>query len=65
MATAVRLCSAHALRIPHHAIQTGNIGLTGATRTMLHHSLLELGALSDWALSEIRLASAATTLSRP
>jgi hypothetical protein len=47
------------------AIQTGNIGLTGATGTMLKHSLLELRALSDWALSEIRLASATTTLPPP
>ncbi len=47
------------------AIQTGSIGLTGATGTVLMHSLLELRALADWSLSEIRLVSAATTLPTP
>lgn len=47
------------------AIQTGQLGLTGSIGNMVLHSLLELRALSDWALSEIRLASAATTLPRP
>lgn len=44
------------------AIQTGQLGLTGSTGNMVLHSLLELRALSDWAMAEIRLASAATTL---
>jgi hypothetical protein len=46
----------------YSAIKTGNIGLTGATGTLLIHALEELRALADRTLPEIRLASASTTL---
>ncbi len=45
------------------AIKTGNIGMNGATGTLLIHSLEELRALAERAVPEIRLASAKTTLS--
>lgn len=48
-----------------NAIQTGNIGLNGATGTMLYHNLLELRALSESAMAEIRLISATGTLPTP
>jgi len=44
------------------AIKTGNIGITGATGTLLYHTLEELRELTHRSLPEIRLASAATTL---
>ena len=44
------------------AIQTGNIGMTGATGTMHKNSLLALRALVDSSIGDIRLASAKTTL---
>jgi hypothetical protein len=44
------------------ALQTGNIGMTGATGTAHKNSLLALRALVDASISEIRLASAKTTL---
>jgi len=40
------------------AIKTGNIGINGATGSLLAHSLEELSSLTDRALPEIRLASA-------
>ncbi len=46
------------------AIQTGKIGLTGSTGTVVMQSLLELRAHSNWAMSQIRLALATTTLGR-
>jgi hypothetical protein len=39
------------------AIQTGNIGTSGATGTLLAHTLQELDSLADRTLPEIRLAS--------
>jgi hypothetical protein len=45
------------------AIRTGNVGLTGATGSLLVHSLTELRYLAERTLPEIRLASAKTTLS--
>ncbi|MGA2366605.1 MAG: hypothetical protein ABSG12_14055 [Steroidobacteraceae bacterium] len=39
------------------AIQTGNIGINGATGTLLAHTLEELSSLTDRSLPEIRLAS--------
>jgi hypothetical protein len=39
------------------AIQTGNIGTSGATGTLLTHALEELRSLADRTLPEIRLAS--------
>ncbi len=45
------------------SIKTGNIGLNGATGTLLLHSLQELRVLAERAVPEIRLASAKTTLS--
>src|ERR1700677_268662 len=39
------------------AIKTGNIGITGATGTLLAHALDELSSLTDRTLPEIRLAS--------
>jgi len=44
------------------AIKTGNIGLTGATGTLLIHALEDLRILADHVLPEIRLASAKSTL---
>lgn len=44
------------------AIQTGNVGLTGATGTVHKNSLLALRALVGSSISEIRLASAKATL---
>jgi hypothetical protein len=44
------------------AIKTGNIGLSGATGTLLMHSLKELRVLADQIVPEIRLASVKTTL---
>ena len=46
----------------YNAIKTGNIGLTGATGTLLIHSLEALQALAERAVPEIRLSSALTTL---
>ncbi len=39
------------------AIQTGNIGINGATGALLAHTLEELSSLTDRSLPEIRLAS--------
>jgi hypothetical protein len=39
------------------AIRTGNIGISGATGTLLTHALEELRSLTDRTLPEIRLAS--------
>ena len=39
------------------AIKTGNIGISGATGTLLAHALDELHSLTDRTLPEIRLAS--------
>jgi hypothetical protein len=39
------------------AIKTGNIGIAGATGTLLAHALDELSSLTDRTLPEIRLAS--------
>ena len=44
------------------AIKTGNIGLSGATGTLLIHALEELRALADRTVPAIRLASAKTTV---
>jgi hypothetical protein len=44
------------------AIKTGNIGLTGATGTLLIHALEELRSLAERTLPEIRLASATSTM---
>jgi hypothetical protein len=44
------------------AIKTGDIGLNGATGTLLIHALEGLQLLADSAVPEIRLSSAATTL---
>lgn len=44
------------------AIKTGNIGMNGATGTLLIHSLEELRALAERSVPAIRLASAKTTL---
>jgi hypothetical protein len=46
----------------YSAIKTGEIGLTGATGTLLIHSLEELHSLADRTLPEIRLASTATSI---
>ncbi len=43
------------------AIKTGNIGLTGATGTLLVHALNELRSLAERTLPEIRLANVAAT----
>jgi hypothetical protein len=42
------------------AIKTGNIGISGATGTLLAHTLEELSSLADRTLPEIRLASSRT-----
>jgi hypothetical protein len=42
------------------AIKTGNIGIGGATGTLLAHALEELGSLADRTLPEIRLATPST-----
>ncbi len=39
------------------AIKTGNIGVTGATGTLLIRTLSELRLLTDWSLPEVRRAS--------
>jgi len=39
------------------AVKTGNIGISGATGTLLAHALEELRSLTDRTLPEIRLAS--------
>lgn len=44
------------------AIKTGNIGLSGATGTLLVHSLKELRTLADQMVPELRLESAKTIL---
>jgi hypothetical protein len=49
----------------YSAIKTGNVGLTGATGTLLIHTLSELRSLAERTLPEIRRASAATTATRP
>ena len=43
-------------------IKTGNVGLTGATGTLLIHALEELRSLSERALPEIRLACPAVAV---
>jgi hypothetical protein len=47
----------------YSAIQTGSVGLTGATGALLVQSLGELRILADRSVADIRLASAAATLS--
>ena len=49
----------------YSAIKTGNVGLTGATGTLLIHTLNELRSLAERTLPEIRRASAATTATGP
>jgi hypothetical protein len=49
----------------YSAIKTGNVGLTGATGTLLIHTLNELRSLAERTLPEIRQASTATTATRP
>jgi hypothetical protein len=49
----------------YSAIRTGNVGLTGATGTLLINALEELRYLADHSLPGIRLASAATTVTTP
>jgi hypothetical protein len=39
------------------AIKTGNIGISGATGTLLAHALEELGSLTDRTLPELRLTT--------
>ena len=46
----------------HSAIKTGTIGFTGATGTLLAHTLGEMRSLGDRLLPEIRLANATTVL---
>jgi len=46
------------------AIETGDIGVTGATGRLLNRTLIDLRILADHSLSGIRAASAATTVSR-
>ena len=43
------------------AIKTGNIGVAGATGTLLSHVLDELGSLAERTLPELRLGSASAT----
>jgi hypothetical protein len=43
------------------ALKTGNIGVLGATGTLLEDSLMKLRALNDRALPEIRLSTGMTT----
>jgi hypothetical protein len=43
------------------AMKTGNVGLTGATGSLLTHTLTELRYLTERSLPAIRLASATTT----
>ena len=49
----------------YSAIRTGNVGLAGATSTLLVHTLDELRSLAERTLPEIRRASAATSATRP
>ena len=49
----------------YSAIKTGNVGLTGATGTLLSHTLSELRSLAERTLPEIRRASVATSATRP
>ena len=49
----------------YSAIKTGNVGLTGATGTLLSHTLSELRSLAERTLPEIRRAPAATTATGP
>jgi hypothetical protein len=44
------------------AIKTGNVGLNGATGSLLGHTLTELRFLADRALPEIRASTATTTV---
>ncbi len=44
------------------AIKTGNVGLSGATGSLLVNTLTELGYLAQRVLPEIHLASATTTV---
>jgi len=46
----------------YSAIQTGSVGLTGATGALLVQSLGELRILADRSVADIRLASATATL---
>jgi len=46
----------------YDAIKTGSVGMTGATGTLLTHTLAEMRVLADRALPEIRLAYAKTAL---
>jgi len=49
----------------YSAIQTGSVGLTGATGALLVQSLSELRILADRSVADIRLASATATLPTP
>ena len=46
----------------YSAIQTGSVGMTGATGALLVQSLGELRILADRSVADIRLASAEATL---
>jgi hypothetical protein len=47
----------------YSAIKTGNVGLNGATGTLLMHALEELRSLAERTLPEIRLPSSVTAVS--
>jgi len=47
------------------AIRTGHVGVTGATGTLLLHTLEELRSLAERTLSQIRLAYASGTVPAP
>jgi hypothetical protein len=49
----------------YSAIKTGNVGLTGATGTLLMHALEELRSLAERILPEIRTESMTRTLAAP
>jgi hypothetical protein len=48
----------------YSAIRTGNVGVTGATSTLLIHTLDELRSLAERTLSEIYSDAAATTATK-
>lgn len=49
----------------YNAVKTGNVGLTGATGTLLVHALDELRSLAERSLPEIRLAYPGVTAVSP